>query len=422
MLTLPKMHRVTQTFPRPRVDDLAAAAARELATLLPPSADLAGKKIAVTVGSRGIANLLPILRAAVARIRGLGAHPCVLAAMGSHGGGTEHGQRDVLDSLGITAEAVGAPVITCADCQTVAHTPGGLPVHTLSSALAVDAILLINRVKTHTSFKGPVESGLMKKLVVGLGGPAGARQFHSFGPAELPRLLQEIGAVLLDRLPVLGGLAIIENAYEETALLRAVPATALPAGEADLLAYAKSLMPALPVDDIDLLIIGEMGKNYSGTGIDTNIVGRARVHGVPEPARPRIKRIAVLDLSAASHGNATGVGLADFVTQRLVDKIDRDATYLNCLTSTFIMRAAIPMHFAPDTRLLDAALASLGAADPASLRVVVIPSTLFLEHCLVSPPIAAELAASPACRVAPDGEDLAFDDAGNLILPFPASS
>ncbi len=416
MLNLPQMYRVSQTFPRPQAGDVAAAARRELAALGLKSAVAPGQKIGITVGSRGIQNLLPILKTAVDHLKELGAVPCMIAAMGSHGGGTAAGQQEVLDSLGITESALGAPVITCDDCRTIARSPSGLPVYVVQAALDLDGILVINRVKTHTSFKGDIESGLIKKLVVGLGGPKGAQQFHGFGPGELARLLVEIGSVLLAELPILGGLAIVENAYEETAAVKAVPKDGMIAAETELLAYSKSLMPALPVDAIDLLIIEEMGKNYSGTGIDTNIIGRARIHGVPEPERPSIKRIAVLDLSAESHGNATGVGMADFVTDKLVAKMDRHATYLNCLTSTFVVRAAIPMYFATEEKLLEAALYSLSGIPADKLRIVIIPNTLFLGECFVSAAIASDLAGRKNTAVAARPEELAFDAAGNLLL------
>lgn len=416
MPDMPRMYRLTQAFPRPVVGDVTAAACGELAALGLKDKIVRGQKIGITVGSRGIQNLVPVLRTTVDYIKELGGVPLLIAAMGSHGGGTAAGQREVLDSLGITEAALGAPVITGDECRTIAHTSGGLPVFIVKEALELEGIVVVNRVKTHTSFKGEIESGLIKKLVVGLGGPKGAQQFHGFGPGELARLLVEIGSVLLDKLPVLGGLAIVENAYEETAVLRAVPRDGMIAAESGLLAYSKSLMPSLPVDDIDLLIIEEMGKNFSGTGIDTNIIGRARIHGVPEPERPSIRRIAVLDLSEESHGNATGVGMADFVTEKLVKKMDREATYLNCLTSTFVVRAAIPMYFATEEKLVEAASYSLSGIPAEKLRLVVIPNTLYLGECFVSEAIARELAGKPGLTIAAEAEELRFDQAGNLLL------
>lgn len=243
---LPKMARIRQTFARPRVDDIAAEMREQMQVLTPLIRP--GMTVGLTVGSRGIQNILTMLEVAVQAVRGCGASPVLLAAMGSHGGGTRQGQKDVLDSLGITEERLGAPVITCDVTRAIGETPGGLVAHMLESAFGVDAIIPINRVKTHTSFKGCVESGLCKKLVVGLGGPGGAGQFHSLGQAELPRLLVEVTKVILGKMPVLGGVAIVENAYEETARIKAIPAEALIEEEIRLLAWSKSLMPALPTD------------------------------------------------------------------------------------------------------------------------------------------------------------------------------
>lgn len=415
-MQLPKMYPLQQTFSRPRVEDIARMTQEELFAIGFREKIQNGQKIGITVGSRGIQNLQPILQTIIRAVREQGASPFLVAAMGSHGGGTEAGQMELLDSLGITEAMIGAPIITCTECQEIAISWSGLPVYTLMSALQMDGLFIVNRVKTHTSFKGSVESGLVKKLVVGLGGPKGAQQFHSFGPAELSRLLLEIGEAVLNSLPVLGGLAIVENAYEETALLKAMSKEQILLLEPEMLAYSKSLMPSLPVSEIDLLIIEEMGKNFSGTGIDTNIIGRARIQGVPEPNTPSIKRIAVLDLSEESHGNATGIGMADFVTQRLVDKMDRQATYLNCLTSTFVVRAAIPMFFDTDEKLFEAALYSLCSIPPEQLRIVMVPNTLFLADCLVSEAIHRELQGNPRMKQGVEGKRFEFDAAGYLRL------
>lgn len=412
----PKFFYAEQSFPRPQVSDIAASTVDALIELQLEQNIRAGQKIGITVGSRGIQNLLPIVRATVDYIKDRGCEPYLLAAMGSHGGGTEKGQKEVLNSLGITEETVGAEILTCADCRIVAHTPSGLPVYTVESALMMDGIVAINRVKTHTSFKGTVESGLLKILVVGLGGPKGAQQFHSFGPGDLPRLLLETGEILLQKLPVLGGLGIVENAYEETAAVRGVTIGAFIDQESELLQYSKSLMSSLPVDSIDLLIVQEMGKNFSGTGMDTNIIGRARIHAVPEPAKPSIKRIAVFDLSEESHGNASGVGMADFVTQKLVNKIDRQATYLNCLTSTFVTRAAIPMYFDTEEKLIEAALFSLSGIPVDKLRIVIIRNTLFLQECIISEALLPEIESREGLTINPIPRVFQFNEQGDLLL------
>ncbi|WP_371367174.1 hypothetical protein SRRS_12400 [Sporomusa rhizae] len=416
-MAFPKLVRIKQTFSRPLVSDVEGSVLAELEKLN-LSGQVAGKRIGITAGSRGIQNIVTILRQVVQYVRQHGGEPFLLAAMGSHGGGTADGQKEVLDSLGLTEEQVGAPVITCAESEVIGKTREGIPAYIVKSALTLDGILVVNRVKTHTSFKGKVESGLVKKLVVGLGGPQGAQQFHGFGSEELPRLLVEIGEVILSKLPILGGLAIIENAYEETALIKGVTKNDFIQEESELLVYSKSLMPSLPIDNIDILIIGQMGKNFSGTGIDTNIIGRIRIQGVPEPSRPAVKRIAVLDLSEESHGNATGIGLADFVTQRLVDKMDRQATYLNCLTSTFVMRAATPIYYEDDRKLFEAIQYSLSSIPPEELRVVVIPNTLFLTECMVSEAVAKELTSREEISIVGEPEPMEFDSENRFRLPL----
>ena len=312
-----------------------------------------------------------------------------------------------------------AKVLTCADCEVVTHTTGGLPVFIVTSALAMDGIIVVNRVKSHTSFTGIVESGLIKMLAVGLGGPKGAQQFHGFGQEALPRLLVEMGDAILENLPILGGLAIVENAYEETAMIKGIATENMIVEEEETLRYAKSLAPSLPVDNIDLLIIQEMGKDFSGTGMDTHIIGRARIHNVQEPEKPCIQRIAALDLSQKSQGNATGVGLADFITKKLLDKIDREATYLNCLTSTFVMRAAIPMTFETEEELLNAALYSLSGIAPGRLRIVMIANTLSLTDCLISKAILPELAGKPNMIIDKKPLEFLFDSQGALLTRIP---
>ena len=259
-----------------------------------------------------------------------------------------------------------------------------------------------------------VESGLCKKLVVGLGGPGGAGQFHSLGQAELPRLLVEVTKIILGRMPVLGGVAVVENAYEETARIKAIPAETLIEEEIRLLAWSKSLMPALPTDRLHGLIVEEMGKNFSGTGVDTNIIGRLRITGEPEMERPRIRYVSVLDLSEASHGNATGVGLVDFVTRRLVDKIDRKATYLNNLTTTFVTRAFTPLWFDTERETLETMMFCLRSIPTAEARLVLIPNTLYLTDCYVSEAVLPELTDAGRFEVLGPLREPDFDAQGNL--------
>jgi hypothetical protein len=411
---MPELVRVRRTFKRPRVEDVGRALSDEF-DRLGLGAELAGSRVGITVGSRGIRDIKEILRVLIQKIRSCGGDPLLLAAMGSHGGGTEAGQRAVLDGLGLTEDALGSPIVTCAKSSELGSTGDGHMACILESALAVDAILAVNRIKAHTAFHGSVESGLYKMLAVGLGGPSGAARFHSVGSEKLPDMLTSLGSLILKKLPVKAGFAIVENGYEETALIRGVPASGMLEDERGLLVLARSLMPSLPAGDLDALVVEEMGKNYSGTGLDTNIIGRLRIQGVPEPESPAIKRIAVLELSEESHGNANGVGLADIVTKKLVDGIDPGATYLNCVTTGFLIRGATPVYFDTERGVMEAMFASLGSKPASEVRLIQIPNTLHISECLASGALLRELEAAPDIQIIPPAEPMKFTGDGRLV-------
>lgn len=410
---MPPLARVRQIFPRPRLDDPVAdmhEAMRQLAPRIKP-----GTKVGITAGSRGINHIVDFLRAAVDEVKACGATPVLLAAMGSHGNGSCSGQKEVLDSLGITEEAMGASIVTCDVCREIGQTPDGLKAYMLESAFDVDIIVPINRIKTHTSFKGCVESGMCKELVVGLGGPSGAGQFHSLGQSQLPRLLVDVAKLIIEKMPVVGGVAIVENGYEETAKIQAIMAEDMIDAEVELLAWSKSLMPSLPVTQLHALVVEEMGKNFTGTGVDTNIIGRLRITGEPEMESPQIRYVTVLDLSEASHGNATGIGLTDFATEKLIKKIDRSATYLNNLTTTFVTRAFFPMWFATEQETLETMMFCLRSTPPEDIRLVQVPNTLYLTECLVSPAVLKDLTDPERYEILSEPEEVLYDAEGNLV-------
>lgn len=409
---LPPMARIRQSFVRPRVDDAAVEMTAQMELLAPRIK--AGSTVGITVGSRGIQNICAMLEAVIAVVRRCGATPVLLAAMGSHGGGTPQGQKEVLDSLNITEERLGAKVVTCATCRSIGQTADGLTAHMLDSAFSVDAIIPINRVKTHTSFKGCVESGMCKMLVVGLGGPGGAGQFHSLGQSELPRLLVDVSRIILQKMPVIGGIAIVENAYEETARIQALLAEEMIEREVELLTWSKTLMPALPVERLHGLIVEEMGKNFSGTGVDTNIIGRLRIQGEAEMTSPSVRYVSVLDISEESHGNATGIGLVDFVTQRLIDKVDRKATYLNNLTTTFVTRAFLPTWYDTEQEALETMMFCLRSIPQDEVRLVRIPNTLYLTDCFVSEAVLNDLTDTSRFSVVHGPRPVLFDAQGQL--------
>lgn len=387
---MPRFRRVRQRFPRPRLEDVAGRARAELRRLLGGRLR-PGARVAITAGSRGIANIVALLAAAADEVRAAGGDPFFVAAMGSHGGGTVEGQRAVLASLGITEEAVRAPLRIGTETVSLGRTPIGFEAHCDRLAAEADAILVINRVKPHTAFRGPNESGLLKMLAIGLGKVPGASAAHRLGAAEMARAVREAARLICARLPVLGGLAVVENGYEETAMISALPVERMEEGERALLETARALLPRLPLPSADLLIVGEMGKNISGTGIDVNVTGRWGLAGEGVAHGPDIARIVVLELSAASHGNANGVGLADFVTRRLAERIDPLATYLNALTTGYVDRARLPMVLEDDRAAIGAALRTLGLADPREARAMWVRNTLRLEELWVSEAALAEL-------------------------------
>lgn len=411
----PLMVRVRQHFPRPRVDDVPSAVRSalhrlDLRTRIPP-----GARIALTAGSRGIRDIVPILRTIAAEVRAAGGEPVVVSAMGTHGGGTGDGQRRLLAHLGLTPDAVGAPLSTSMEAEEVGRTPSGFTVYCDRVAASCAGILAVNRVKPHTGFREPFGSGVMKMLGVGLGKAPGAAQIHREGAgAPMARAITEIATTMIGTGRILGGVAIIENAYDETCRVVAVPPDRIAEEEVALFRDARDLMPRLPVDVMDLLIVDEIGKNYSGTGMDVNVIGRWRIAGVPEPETPHAERIVALRLSAASEGNAQGIGLADFTTRAVVDRIDFAATYLNCIVSTYVQRAMIPMVVATERDAVLAAVGSLGLSDMREVRIVRVPNTLHLGNVWVSAPLARRGGLLPHTSVEGEPEPLRFDDAGRL--------
>lgn len=426
-----RLYKIRQHFPKTRIADLTSSIHSSLEQSM-KEADLPpGAAIAITAGSRGIRSIDVILKTVISLLQHKGYRPFLVSAMGSHGGGEAEGQREVLASLGITVQSMGAEVQCSCEVVQLGVTTGdplpssadqsagiaGLPVYMAKEAFEADGILVINRIKPHTAFQGDYESGLLKMIAVGLGRAAGANSVHSLGAKQLAAAIPSIARVCLEKAPVIGGIAIVENAEEETAIVEGIPAESMFAAEKRLLQEAKKMMPTLPVSRIDLCLVGEMGKNYSGTGMDSNIIGRMRIHGVAEPELPNIAYIGVLGLSEASHGNAAGIGLADFTTDAVVQSIDKQATYLNCLTSGFVMRAAIPMSLANDRELVDKAMFALKARNPETVRLVYVKNTLHLEDVWVSGPVFEELRYNPNCTLLEGPFALDFDRNGKLALP-----
>ena len=379
-----------------------------------------GKRVAVGVGSRGIANLKAIVAAVLKGLRARGSLPFIVPAMGSHGGATPEGQAHILDTYGITPESMGVPFETSMETVRVGTTNGGIPVNFSAAALKADWILPINRIKPHTDFQAPLGSGLMKMMAIGFGKQTGAAACHA-AASRLghERVIREVARLLLKSIPIVGGVAILENQLHETAELVFLTPDILEEEEAKLLVRARALMPKLPFEDIDLLIVDQIGKNVSGAGMDPNVIGRP-VQGyssslVAQPGlTPRISRIFVRGITEASSGNAVGIGMADFTTTAAARKIDLQATYVNALTALTPQTAKIPIHFDSDREVIQRALQSLALADPASARVVQIRDTLSLEVMRISSAYASELRHRD--DLAPLGPELemGFDFEGKL--------
>jgi hypothetical protein len=397
-MAFPPIARIRQSSDQPEVADVPDAVARAIRESRIASRAKPGASIALTIGSRGIAGIAEIARAAVDALKSMGFHPFIVAAMGSHGGGTEEGQRSLLAELGVTESAVGCPIRAEMETVTLGSNSFGLPIHFDRNALEAGGIVLLNRIKPHTSFTGRYESGLLKMLTIGLGKREGAAQVHKLGLAGMNVLLPEVGATLLERTPVVLGVALLENAREHTARVVAVEPEDLLEVEPALLDEARTLMARLPFEQIDVLLVGELGKNYSGTGMDPNVIGRQRVETMPDLPRPVVTRLAVLDLSAETRGNGLGVGLADLTTDRLVAALDPTPMVVNCLTSNFLTRARVPLSLPTDRDVLAACLDTCWRIDPHEARVVVIPNTLELTTLWVSEALASEVEAAPSLK------------------------
>ncbi|OPX91980.1 MAG: hypothetical protein A4E54_00104 [Pelotomaculum sp. PtaB.Bin117] len=407
--------RIRQIFPGPVVDDPYNKVIKEMERINLGARIKPGWRVAITAGSRGINNIGAILGAVVESVGMAGAEPFIIGAMGSHGGGTAEGQKAVLSSLGITREKLGCPVLTSEEVVEIGATPDGIKVFCDINAWRADGIIVCNRIKPHTTFHGPVESGLMKMMAVGLGKTRGATCFHRLEPRRMARALVEIGDVFTRSGKIIGAIGIVENSYEDTAIIEAVSPDKLVEVEERLLEEAYRFIPRLPADKLDFLIVRQMGKNFSGTGMDTNVIGRMRIAGVPEPETPFVARIVVLDLSGVSHGNATGVGLADITTRRLADKMDSRTTYLNCITSGNVQRAMLPIIMPDDRTAIEAAVRSLSADEPLNLKGAVINNTLELEYMWVTGSVADELSGRSDIEIIGAPRRLTFND-GLMVL------
>ncbi|RKQ32288.1 lactate racemase domain-containing protein [Oceanobacillus halophilus] len=409
-IPIPKMAKVKQTFDNSQLEDVVGTLKQELEKVkgkVKPNAE-----IAVAVGSRGTDALVEITATTVSFLKELGAKPFIVPSMGSHGGATGPGQKAVLEHLGVTEESVGAEIRSSMEVVKIGELPNGLPVYIDKYASEADGIVVINRVKPHTAFRGKVESGIMKMISIGLGKQKGAEACHQLGFKHMAEHVPAMAKMTIEKMPILFGVATVENAFDKVAKLEVLAAEEIEEKEPDLQELAKKLLPKIFVDQIDVLVIDEIGKNISGDGMDPNITGRyptPYAHGGPE-----VTKMVVLDLTPQTEGNANGVGTADFTTQRLVDKMDREATYANGLTSTVVGPTHISTAMPNEKAAIQAAIKTCNILDFTKVKMVRIKNTLHVSEIEVSEPLLDYVKNHPNMEQSSDLYNFAFDEEGNI--------
>ena len=374
-----KFTKIRQQFARESLADIEQTVHQQIAAKLNIAP---GASIAITVGSRGINNIARIAKATVEAVKAKGGNPFIIPAMGSHGGATAEGQREILASYNVTEEAMGCPIRSSMDVVKI-ESDLEMSVFMDKHAYESDGVILLNRIKPHTAYHGEFESGLVKMSVIGLGKERLASEIHTYGIYGLKTLLPQAGRVVLASGKIILGVGIVENAYDETAIIEALTPQEIITREPELLAIAKDLMPSFPLNEIDVLIIDQIGKNISGSGMDPNVIGRMRINGEADPDFPNVKVIVITDLTEPSHGNACGIGLADVTTKRLLNKIDWDATYMNAVTSGFYEHSMLPVVAETDQQAFEWGIRA--SHDPhRPKRIVRIKDTLHVSEMYVS--------------------------------------
>jgi hypothetical protein len=415
---LPRMVEVRQKIPSSKLDDFVSEIRKELKDAGLKGKVKPGAEIAVTAGSRGIAHYPEILATVVDEVRKAGGKPFLVPAMGSHGGATPEGQISLLHGLGITPETVGAPIRATMEVDSVGKLTNGSPIYVDRDALRADGIIVVGRVKPHTDYKGEIESGLMKMIVIGLGKQKGAEMIHRFKAEGYHKLIPEAARLIMKKSPIILGLAVVEDACHEIAIVKAIEPKDIEHEEMKLLEKAKALLARIPFRDIDVLIVDEIGKEISGVGMDTNVIGRFWLPGENDPLSPNIRSIVVLDLTEETHGNAIGIGLADITTQRLVSKIDYPATFVNSLTGGHPVVGKTPIFLPTDRYAITIALHTSGATDSQKAKVVRVKDTLHLEKLWISETLCEEVKADPKLHkkleIVGEPREMQFDVLGSL--------
>jgi hypothetical protein len=416
MENLPKIFKILQKIEAPRLENIEKKVNELLDQFESSKKVKKGERIGLTAGSRGIKDKPKVLKTIIEHLKDLGAFPFVVPCMGSHGGATAEGQIEVLESLGITEKSVGAPILSSVEVEEIGRTKFGTPVLVDKNLLGADKIIVVNRIKPHTDFEGEIESGLVKMMAIGMAKPRGALMVHRLTIKHgFPAVLAEVGSILLNKLPIFFGVGIIENQYDETAFIDLLKPEEIVEKEKVLLKKAKELIPFLPFNQIDILIVDEIGKDISGAGMDTNVIGRNLFIGGTKSNKPKITRIFVRDITEESHGNATGIGMADYITKRLVDKIDYTSTRINVTTGMSPENGRVPIFFKTDREALSIAHYNSGVFDPQDLRVLWIKNTLEIEYLYASEAFLNQARSNPRLKILSKPFDFPFDQDGNLI-------
>ena len=372
-----------------------------------------GDKIGITVGSRGISNINSIVKQIVIELKNIQAKPLILSAMGSHGGANSEGQRKVLASYGITEKEMGVPILSSMETIQIGKVENNIPIYFSKDAMQIDGIISLNRVKSHTDFKSNiVESGMSKMLVIGLGKEKGARTIHSLGIYGLKSIIQKAAKLILSKAPIIQGIGILENGYNQTMKISFVPPGNIICSDSELLKVYKEVIPMLPIEELDVVITQEIGKNISGTGFDTNVIGRLYINGEKEIIKPRIKGLVVFDITEESNGNAIGIGLADITTRHLADKINYKDMYANTITSTFLNRAKIPIIANTEREAVEIAVKTCWKLEQSNLKLLIMKNTSNLEYLYVSKEVWEKIKKNKNIEAYGYWEELTFDKNG----------
>ena len=416
MANLPKVFKVRQHFQAVECEDVAMEVEVQLTRLDLGQKIKPGDTVAISAGSRGIANMHIAIRGIVQHIQALGGAPFVVPAMGSHGGGTAEGQRAIIEGYGMSEQFLGCPIKASMETHIVCQAAEGFPVHFDKHAWEADHVVVCNRVKPHTNFAGDIESGLMKMMLIGLGKHNGAKIYHrAINDYSFGQIVRSVAKEVLDKCGVVAGLALVENQFDHTALVEAVAPEKFEEREKELLILAKKYMPSLPFEEVQFLAIDEMGKDISGSGMDTNVIGRKyNDHRATGDETPRVKYIAMRGLTPVTHGNATGLGMAEFCRSRVAREVDHKITRINCITGGHITAAMSPLDYETDAEIFEVISQSVGLTEPQDIRFVWIRNTLNVAEFVCSEAYLDQVQAREDLEQLSDLQELPFDDAGNL--------